>query len=941
MLGTEDGTMRRRMTHDAIPGMLLVLVAMLAGCGSSGGREGAIGTAGTSAVVVQKGDPVLPAAPGYAGSRTCADCHPNQFEGWGKSLHNAPLKTVAELGDRIFVNDVDGNGVNDFQDGLDLQTQPAFAAFGNNAPVLSFSGGKYLATIGDVTYEVQRTQGGNGFWKQRFHTRIGRSYYILPFQFNEKTVEYVQYNASHWYDGTTPRFTGPNTDNNLVPQFAALNNATDKKGTARSWENRCAGCHQTGLAVEAQTTNYGGTDVLEVVTGYSELNIGCENCHGPGATHAATRNPADIINPENFKALGVVGLRAGNLVCGSCHERGEGNAEFPGMSLPLEYPSRFVSGVVELPLPGDSIVDNTTGNPFAILNTASAYYGVPPLPFFTAYGGWYTGYDFPIYVASRQHHQQWPDIEQGPHSADVSGNTCWSCHDPHEAAGDHQVRDSVTVDSVTLSTKNDDNSLCLSCHAGDFGITVDDVQTGGAVVETAVLEHMGEQAVMGDAHIASLYDPEGTGVGRCSKCHMPKTSQSAIRTAIGLGNIKEGDIHAHTFNFLWPSVNTLIPGNGTEVASGCYAAGCHNDDPADPLYVEIIADWSVSGHADFTGEPFRHWDEDGAIPTSCAKCHSRPGFRDFATDEVVNEEAKLGTTVSCGTCHTEEGDGTTLWDRRDVNTALSPVTFPSGLTADMGNASNICMACHQGRSAKNTVDDAIAANPAGPFSFINIHYFAAAATLFGTDVKGGYEYDNNSNIGPRSYVGRFIHFSPTRDTCIECHMGTATDLLENNHTFFTKTSYCSTCHDPVVSNPSDPAHPFRDIRFSSTGTDFDGDGDAAEGIYFEIWDTLVPALLAEIQLYAGTVIGTNIAYDPVTYPYFFKDTNGNGIADPSEANFGNRYNLFDATLLKAAYNYQVVQKDPCGYIHNGMYVLQMLIDSIEDLGGDVSPYTRP
>jgi hypothetical protein len=115
MLGTEDGTMRRRMTHDAIPGMLLVLVAMLAGCGSSGGREGAIGTAGTSAVVVQKGDPVLPAAPGYAGSRTCADCHPNQFEGWGKSLHNAPLKTVAELGDRIFVNDVDGNGVNDFQ----------------------------------------------------------------------------------------------------------------------------------------------------------------------------------------------------------------------------------------------------------------------------------------------------------------------------------------------------------------------------------------------------------------------------------------------------------------------------------------------------------------------------------------------------------------------------------------------------------------------------------------------------------------------------------------------------------------------------------------------------------------------------------------------------------------------------------------------------------
>ena len=65
-------------------------------------------------------------------------------------------------------------------------------------------------------------------------------------------------------------------------------------------------------------------------------------------------------------------------------------------------------------------------------------------------------------------------------------------------------------------------------------------------------------------------------------------------------------------------------------------------------------------------------------------------------------------------------------------------------------------------------------------------------------------------------------------------------------------------------------------------TDFDGDGDAAEGIYFEIWDTLVPSLLARIQSYAFDVIGTRIAYDPDTHPYFFKDNNGNGIVDPEE-----------------------------------------------------------
>ncbi len=897
----------------------LFVPLLFLGCDGGGGGTSGGGGGGVAPGTVQTGDPALPAASGYAGSEACSACHPDIFTGWSNSLHNAPLKTVAERGGDIFVNDVDNNSVNDFEDGLDLQTQAAFASFADNAPVLSFSNGTYFATIGDVTYEVKRTQGGNGFWKQRFHTQIGRSYYILPFQFNEKTVEYVQYNASHWYDGTAPRYTGPNTDNNLVPQFAALNNATDKKGTARSWENRCAGCHQTGLTVEAQTTNYGGTDVLEVVTGYSELNIGCENCHGPGAAHVASAKPSDIINPDNFKALGVAGLRAGNLVCGSCHHRGEGNAEFPGMSLPLEYPSRFVSGAVELPIPGMSIVDNTTGNPFGILNTASAYYGVPPLPFFTAYEGWYTDYNFPIYVASRQHHQQWPDIEQGPHSADESGNTCWSCHDPHEAAGDHQVRDSVTVGGVTLATKNDDNSLCLACHAGDFGLTVDDVQTGGAAVQTAVLAHMGEQAVMGTV----TFDPEGTGVGRCSKCHMPKTASSAIRTAIGLGDIKEGDIHAHTFNFLWPNVNTLIPGNGTEVASGCYAAGCHNDNPADPLYVKIIADWSVSGHADFTGEPFRHFDEDGDVQTSCAKCHSRPGFRDFAVDGVVNAAAKLGTKISCGVCHTEEGDGTTLFDKPADYPAIDNVAFPSGVGKTLGDASNLCMACHQGREAGNTVAATIAATPGGPHTFINRHYFAAAAILFGTETTAGFEYGDNTYIGQNTFPGHF-----GLNTCIDCHLrGTEAD-----HHFLPELADCTLCHQGITT--------FEDLGlpFGAANIDYDGDG-TGESFQGEI-DGLEAVLLTEIQTYAVNVIGDPIIYEAGAYPYFFNDTNGNGLVDPGEAIFPNRYTTFDDKLLAAAFNYHSGQ-DPCGDIHNHKYVIQTIRDSIEDLSGVVPPGVRP
>lgn len=578
--------MRGAKSQIAFIGTLMVVAALVAGCGTSGKREGQIGTGGTSALPVQTGDPALAAAPGYTGSTTCSACHPNQFVGWSKSLHNAPLKTVAELGDKIFVNDADSNGVNDFKDGLDLSTNPNFSVFGANAPVLSFAGGKYFITIGGVSFEVQRTQGGNGLWKQRYHTRIGRSYYILPVQYNEKTREYVQYNASHWYDGSNlPRYTAAYGTDALVVQFGALG-ATGTNGTQRSWENRCAGCHQTGLVTRAETTTYGTDDVEEAVTGYSELNIGCEACHGPGAAHATSRNPGDIINPDNFKALGVTGLRLANQVCGACHSRGEGNATILSGASPLdlEYPARFVSGSLQFPLPGESVIDNSAGNPFTILNTSSAYYG-PGAPTGQTepdaaswYNNWYNGatwtYNFPTYVASKQHHQQWTDLEQGPHSADKAISdqvTCFSCHDPHQAAGDHQVKDTIVEDGLTIKTENDNDSLCLACHSeeGPFGgITKADVQAygnGGNVPEIA-------EWVTG--HTQHTFAPTASGknaASRCSGCHMPKTAKSAINN----------DIHNHTFLAIEPEVS-MTTGDAPGVRNSCEPCHVAGDTRIDP-----------------------------------------------------------------------------------------------------------------------------------------------------------------------------------------------------------------------------------------------------------------------------------------------------------------------------------------------------------------------
>ena len=97
-----------------------------------------------------------------------------------------------------------------------------------------------------------------------------------------------------------------------------------------------------------------------------------------------------------------------------------------------------------------------------------------------------------------------------------------------------------------------------------------------------------------------------------------------------------------------------------------------------------------------------------------------------------------------------------------------------------------------------------------------------------------------------------------------------------------------------------------------------------------------------MQEYAAATEGVDgIVYDSHSYPYFFIDTNEDGIPDPDEANYGNQFATWTPRLLRAAYNYQYVQKDPGAFAHNGLYLIQVLFDALEDMGVDVSGMVRP
>lgn len=326
--------------------------------------------------------------------------------------------------------------------------------------------------------------------------------------------------------------------------------------------------------------------------------------------------------------------------------------------------------------------------------------------------------------------------------------------------------------------------------------------------------------------------------------------------------------------------------------------------------------WAISKHADAEAEAFIHWNEDEPqeIPVACAKCHSRPGFIDFlgvdgTPPNQVDNPAITGTTISCFVCHNEATDD------------LDSVDFPSGVKVRLLGDEARCIQCHQGRASTGSVDNAISElnleeldTPSTELSFINSHS-TSAATLFGSEVQGAYQYAG------KEYIGRFYR-ADEFFSCIKCH---------DQHSLELKVDMCGDCH-------TTDSEDTKDIRVDTT--DFDGDGNTTEGVAFEI-STIHEALYGAIKNYASQVTGVPIAYDINTHPYYFIDTNGNGAIDNQENSEENVYNAWTPRLLRAAYNYNYVTHDLGAYAHNSDYVLQVIYDSLADLGSDMTSMKRP
>ncbi len=365
-------------------GMALALFGLgivLSAVSCSGGQDGD-GSESTSTTTVSA------KASGFIGAKACSACHQQEHDDWVGSHHDAAMKpanddsVIGDFNDTTFTHS--GNTSRFFKkdgkffvhtdgpDGemADFQIKYTFGIEPLQQYLVEFEGGKIQALT--ICWDARPTEEGGQRW-----------YHLYPDE------DLPAGDALHW--------TGPNF----------------------TWNHMCAECHSTDLQknYDVKTDTYKTT--------WSEINVSCEACHGPGESHAqwAELYVADpstkkgdmglvvrlkdetrqwVMNPETGIAQRATPLKDDKVMnaCARCHSRRSQIADGgdAGVSFHDNYrPSHLTEGLY---FPDGQIQDEV--------------------------------YVWGSFTQSKMH---------------MAGVSCVDCHDPH-----------------TARVPTQSNDLCAKCH---------------------------------------------------------------------------------------------------------------------------------------------------------------------------------------------------------------------------------------------------------------------------------------------------------------------------------------------------------------------------------------------------------------------------------------------------------------------------------------------
>ena len=242
-------------------------------------------------------------------------------------------------------------------------------------------------------------------------------------------------------------------------------------GVAQRWNNMCADCHSTNLQknFNVATNSYHTT--------FSEINVSCEACHGPGSVHVELANRRSLFW-DRKRGFGLPGLKDSAQTeietCAPCHSRR--SYVYPGFLPGASYHDHFNS---------ELLLRTTYHADGQILDEV---------------------FEYASFIQSKMYH---------------NGIRCTDCHDPH-----------------TAKLRHSDNALCTSCHqhpAGKYDSPGHHFHQPGSTGASCVECHMPQTTYM-EVHPRrdhSLRNPRpdmsveiGT-PNACSRCHLYEDGHDA------------------------------------------------------------------------------------------------------------------------------------------------------------------------------------------------------------------------------------------------------------------------------------------------------------------------------------------------------------------------------------------------------------------------------
>jgi tetratricopeptide (TPR) repeat protein len=215
--------------------------------------------------------PIAPSDGGYVGAQSCAECHQTEYRHWQGSQHAQAMQPAT--GQTV---------LGDFND--------ASFTYAGITSTFFRRDGKFLV----------RTDGPDGPLQD---FEIAYTFGVYPLQQYLIGFPDGRYQALGLAWDSRPQAQGGQRWFHLYPdQNLTHRDPLHWTGLQQNWNYMCAECHSTNLR-----KNY-DPQLKRFHTTWSEINVSCEACHGPGAAHLAwARREGDWqkLNPSKGLAIAL------------------------------------------------------------------------------------------------------------------------------------------------------------------------------------------------------------------------------------------------------------------------------------------------------------------------------------------------------------------------------------------------------------------------------------------------------------------------------------------------------------------------------------------------------------------------------------------------------------------------------------------------------------